>query len=51
VQLHVVEELLQMLHNSDTESETEQDNQGEGQEQLAALSGQAVQGTEAPKAL
>lgn len=51
VQLHVVEELLQMLHDPDSESVYEQGHAQEDQEQLAALSGQAVQGTESPKAL
>jgi hypothetical protein len=42
VQLHVVEELLQMLNCSDTESEVDQ--APEQTEQLAALSGQVARG-------
>jgi hypothetical protein len=51
VQLHVIEELLQMLSCDDTASVTSEEPGAKGKEQLAALSGQAVAGQESPKAL
>lgn len=51
MQLHVVEELLQMLHCDDTESVVDQEQERDGTEQLAALSYQAVLGTESHRAL
>jgi hypothetical protein len=45
IQLHVVEELLQMLEDSDSESVCSQGQEEPRPEQLAALSCHAVQGT------
>uniref|UniRef100_A0ACD5ZUU6 Uncharacterized protein n=1 Tax=Avena sativa TaxID=4498 RepID=A0ACD5ZUU6_AVESA len=50
VPLHVMEELLQMLNQDDSTSETD-GSALQGDEQLAALSDQAFKGTMAPKTL